>query len=228
MNFAFCFDDKSISEKIEKICQNHFANSEYKLEIISYKFIRDVIFDIDDGMNFDAVFIYVKNNISAIKLLRSVFSGKIVVISSSEKCAVDCFAYQVYDYLIIPFYKSRMITTLNNISKNSQINSYQIKTCSKTVNLPINDIISVQSDNTRCIIRCISGQVYSIYKKLDDIEAELNDKRFLRCHKSYLVNMNHIFSVDKNFTMSDGSDARIRQRTLFKIKNTYLDYKNNN
>ena len=41
-------------------------------------------------------------------------------------------------------------------------------------------------------MHCRDGQSYVIYKRLTNIEHELNDARFLRCHQSYLVNMNHV------------------------------------
>ena len=67
---------------------------------------------------------------------------------------------------------------------------------------------------------------YVIYKRLGDIESELNDKRFLRCHQSYLVNMNYIKNVDKHFELTNGEIVCIRQRSLKAIRQEYLDYLN--
>ena len=62
-------------------------------------------------------------------------------------------------------------------------------------------------------------------KRLQElIEGELGDRRFLRCHQSFLVNMDEILSVDQAFHLSSGDAVPIRQRELKRIRARYLDY----
>ena len=65
-------------------------------------------------------------------------------------------------------------------------------------------------------IRCI--------KSSGEIEEELYDPRFLRCHQSYLVNMAYVQNADHQFTLFTGDIVLIRQRNLKEIRNRYLDY----
>ena len=71
---------------------------------------------------------------------------------------------------------------------------------------------------------CIRDSEYTIYKKLNDIEEEINHRAFLRCHQSYLVNMNKIESVENDFTMKSGDVVPIRTRNLTEIKKEYYNY----
>ena len=64
---------------------------------------------------------------------------------------------------------------------------------------------------------------HTIYKKLDEIQEEL-PPYFLRCHQSYLVNMNYIKRADKEFELVTGDIISIRQRDLKRIRSVYLDY----
>ena len=73
-------------------------------------------------------------------------------------------------------------------------------------------------------MHCRGGQSYVIYKRLTDIESELKDERFLRCHQSYLVNMDYISKIDTQFTLVTGDIVSIRQRDLKAIRQTALDY----
>ena len=66
--------------------------------------------------------------------------------------------------------------------------------------------------------------MYTIYKKLSEIEQALTDRRFLRCHQSFLVNMRYIAKADKQFELTTGDVVLIRQRSLREIRQTYLDY----
>ena len=60
--------------------------------------------------------------------------------------------------------------------------------------------------------------------KLNDLEEKLSDKRFLRCHQSYLVNMDHVQSAGNNFIMDSGDVVRIRQKGVKEIKEMYEKY----
>lgn len=46
----------------------------------------------------------------------------------------------------------------------------------------------------------------------------------MRCHQSYLVNMNKIESVENDFTMKSGDVVPIRTRNLNEIKKEYYNY----
>ncbi|MDY4429835.1 LytTR family DNA-binding domain-containing protein, partial [Evtepia sp.] len=63
-----------------------------------------------------------------------------------------------------------------------------------------------------------------IYKTLNTIEKELGDRRFLRCHQSFLVNMDHIRQIDKQFLLSNGDIVPIRQRGVKPVRQAYIDY----
>ena len=56
------------------------------------------------------------------------------------------------------------------------------------------------------------------------IEGELGDRRFLRCHQSFLVNMDQVQSADQAFHLSSGDAVPIRQRELKRIRERYLNY----
>lgn len=62
--------------------------------------------------------------------------------------------------------------------------------------------------------------------KLDDIEQQMLDEksRFLRCHRSYIINMDHVTAVDEQFRLDSGDSVLIRSRSRAQIKKTYLCY----
>lgn len=62
--------------------------------------------------------------------------------------------------------------------------------------------------------------------KLDDIEQQMVDEksRFLRCHRSYIINMDHVTAVDEQFRLDNGDSVLIRSRSRAQIKKTYLCY----
>lgn len=101
----------------------------------------------------------------------------------------------------------------------------RIKVRNSYVNIMYSDIIYIESCNNRCILHT-ADEEYPLYMKLDDIEQQIADEksRFLRCHRSYIVNMDHITAVDEQFRLDNGDSALIRSRSRAQIKKTYLAY----
>ena len=83
----------------------------------------------------------------------------------------------------------------------------------------------MESDNTKCVLHRTEDREYNIYKKLGQIEAELNDPRFLRCHQSYLVNMNYIREANEVFLLQNGDEVLIRKKSKNEIQQKVLAYK---
>lgn len=60
---------------------------------------------------------------------------------------------------------------------------------------------------------------------LDDLEAVINSGDFLRCHRSFLVNMNHIQGMeDSDFRMSDGALVPISAANRVSLRSAFIDW----
>lgn len=59
---------------------------------------------------------------------------------------------------------------------------------------------------------------------LMDLEDVLRDPRFLRCHQSYLINMDQVARVERDFLLQDGSRVPIRVRSRRQILDAYHRY----
>ena len=61
--------------------------------------------------------------------------------------------------------------------------------------------------------------------KLTDFEEYLLSHGFCRCHKSYIVNMEHIDSIGDNvFVLTDGKTVKISRAYMQSAKKAYFDY----
>ena len=113
---------------------------------------------------------------------------------------------------------------MDRLTHDFDISAYQVQQWNRLILIPYNDIQYVESSNSKCILHSKGGATYNIYKRLDTIEQELNDPRFLRSHQSFLVNMDYIRQADKHFELLTGDIVSIRQRDLKAIRQQYLDY----
>lgn len=65
-----------------------------------------------------------------------------------------------------------------------------------------------------------------IYGQLSELEDKLSVTNFVRCHQSYLVNMEHINKINNYWIyLSDGTEIPVSRRKYSDVKNRFLRYK---
>ena len=70
----------------------------------------------------------------------------------------------------------------------------------------------------------LDGSEIVTVDKLGELEKRIDDQRFLRCHQSYLVNMEHIADVQENFILRNKASVPIRVRGRKEVVDAYNDY----
>ena len=229
MDIAICEDNSTDCEIITSLLSMYFSDKSmtYKLEL--YENGTNLIYDFEEGRNFDIVFLdnYLKGQlgINVARKLRSIgYNGKIIFLSASSEFAVDSYDVSASGYLLKPHCYEKLCNVLDSILPDYNASTYLVHNRSNAVRIPYSEILFVESNNTKCILHRSNGESHIIYKKLDDIEKELSDVRFLRSHQSYLVNMDYICRADKHFELTTGDAVMIRQRDIKDIKKRYLEY----
>ncbi|MDR0928824.1 MAG: LytTR family transcriptional regulator DNA-binding domain-containing protein, partial [Oscillospiraceae bacterium] len=61
--------------------------------------------------------------------------------------------------------------------------------------LNMDDILLVQRENRATVLYTVGEGRYVTSDALGEMEEKLDAKRFYRCHKSYIINLNHIESI---------------------------------
>lgn len=84
------------------------------------------------------------------------------------------------------------------------------------------DVLYIETFNNSLTLHMANGEKTSVYSSLKDF-AERLPPNFLRCHKSYMVNMNHIIGYAPHaFTLRSGSTVPIPPK---KYKQTVAQYR---
>ncbi len=90
--------------------------------------------------------------------------------------------------------------------------------------LSCREILYIESRNTLALVHT-NEQIHRLYRKLDELETELQGRGFLRCHKSYLVNLARVRAVEKtSFLMEGGDCVPLRQRDARALRDAYFEY----
>jgi DNA-binding LytR/AlgR family response regulator len=230
---AICDDLELDRKHLVTLIQDYCTVLSYDVRIMTFTSGEDlVIYYENENIGFDVIFLDIymggENGIKTAEKVREFDSQcKIIFTTTSTDHALDSFKVFPFNYLIKPITKEvfNMVLekALHNIDKEKQ-KSITVKTEHQVKNILYKDIKFIESVSRKILIHATQGDV-STYSKLDEVETKINDERFLRCHKSYLVNMDYIKSAeDYSFILTDNTEVPIKQRTFASIKKSYYAY----
>lgn len=101
---------------------------------------------------------------------------------------------------------------------------FQVSTRRGLSHIPYSDILYVMSERRKLFIYQPRGVFDELYMKLDEMEQAL-DERFVRCHQSYLVNMDYIHGItSEEFLLVDDIRIPISQKRYWPAKHQYVSY----
>lgn len=232
LNIALCDDDldtlKYYSNKISELAKQN----NYTFKIKTFRTGENLLFELEDNPNIFNILIIdiVMKNIDGIKtteILRKYgYKGMIIFLTSSKDFALDSFKVEPLSYILknddknyfdIIFLKAAK-RVYDNVNKNIIILSSNQKKF-----IDINDILYIESFNKKVILNVVDHKEKINYV-LKDIYEEVKNKGFIRCHKSYIVNLKYLQTFNKSeCRLKDGSIIPIGRKYSKSFKNAILE-----
>lgn len=228
MRVAICDDNEMSRELLNEFLGCYFANRAIHYQVVQYETAVPLLCDVEEGELYDLIFldIYMEEilGIEAAYRLRGIgYRGEIAFLTATDEFALAGYEVGAAGYLLKPLAYEKFCHVMERMTKHLQESTYSIKQRSAVIRIPYGEIIYIESINSKCILHT-KNKEYVLYKQLDKIEQELKDCRFLRCHQSFLVNMDYIIQADKEFELENGETVMIRQRDVKTIRQTFIDY----
>lgn len=107
----------------------------------------------------------------------------------------------------------------------SEIRTLEFSFVEGKVSLKPEDIIYIETSRHKNFFYT-KTQVYSIYKKLGDLEQELEEYGFVRIHLSFIVNMRYIEKISSYILrLTNGKEISVPKSRYAHVKEKYALYK---
>ena len=190
--------EKYISNTGTVVLERTFSNA---LEARSY--LKDT--------RVDLVFLDVElPRISGIDFLRTEVNPPLTILTTAySEFALECYQYNVADYLLKPFSFERFSQAIQKVNtmvrplqqtgepNDAQADQYvYIRASHELLRISKNDIIFIQSDSHYTEIVTTSGKHLTSDSLKEWIVKLKND--FMQVHKSYIVNTDHLKKISHN------------------------------
>ncbi len=150
----------------------------------------------------------------------------IVFVTTSTEHALEGFGVNALHYLLKPVTADQLKMVFQRLSRFCEEEPAYLTVKSQRIQVrcKIKNILYVEVYDKLCLIHTKADTIQT-YMPLDEVARQLPEKLFLRCHRSYLVNMSHVSRLEEGtFLISDGHSVPIRQGDKLALKQRYLDY----
>ena len=225
LKIAVCDDDIIIAYGVKKLIKEINNDNEVYIfesgkDFLSSSYKWDIVFlDIEmDGLNgFETAERFLK------KQPECVFS----FVTTHIELAVDGYDYQPFRYILKnappPVLRRKIRETIDEFIRRNKTIKVSFKGVIKTIN--INDILYIEIVGHNLQINTI-GDTIVCGKTINEIEKELKNYGFVRCHRSYIVPLREIEEFKtKELKLKNGERIPIGRLYKTNIENEYKNFK---
>jgi len=169
-------------------------------------------------------------HISGLDLLSSIQNPpKVIIVSAYEQYALKSYELDVVDYLLKPVSFDRFLKSVNKVHNllekkpDFDQNEYVfVKSDKQLKKIFLKNILFLESMENYVIIHT-SETKEIVYTTLKNIGESLPNSFFLQTHRSYIVNINHIKSIDGNMLNIGNHKIPIARNFRDKITSVILN-----
>jgi two-component system LytT family response regulator len=164
------------------------------------------------------------------------FDVYVIILSAYEKYAIRAIRHNARDYILKPLSVEELVKAVNRYGQyyasgamrdketitnpSPKVLSIASKESVEIINIP--DIVYLEARNTATAIFLQGNKKFVSSKPMKDLQAKLPDEQFLRIHKSYLVNVNHIVRYKKarfgTLVLSNGAEVPVAEAKKLELQ----------
>jgi DNA-binding LytR/AlgR family response regulator len=236
LNICLCDDNKGDLLQISQIIEEYkaFHLSGFDLKYTTFSNGLDLLAEIDKGEYFDIFLLdVVMSGMNGIELANEIRNkntvSKIIFLTTSPEYAVESYEVNAFYYLLKPIEKVKLISLLDKACADifDQKEKYIIvksQACLTKIYLHCIQYVDVMGRNIFFHLK--SGEIIKSPCSISQIESELlTDKRFIKTHRSYIVNMDYIKNIAPiGITAFSNTIIPIARTAYKEVKQKYIDY----
>lgn len=227
LQIAVCDGDEIMGEKLKRLIEQRLQREE-EYRVLVFSSGRQLL---ESGIHFDIFFLDIDlrdiNGIDMARQLRQESEAVIVFVTALKEYIFDAFDVQAFQYLLKPINEQKFFQVLDKAVAEcgtiKQSEPLVIRVKGVYRNVPKDNILYAEND-ARKIILHLKGEQIAYYSKMSELEGLLG-KRFFRCHRGYLVNLDAVKSYDTgSIQIKNGETILMAKQKYGDFVTAYMDY----
>ncbi|AUA36340.1 two-component response regulator VirR-like [Clostridioides difficile] len=230
IKIAVCEDEKETQLLIEDYLENILKDISIEYEIQKYISGEELLES--NLKDIDILLLDIKmeklNGMDTARKIREVDDEmEIIFVTSLIDYVQEGYEVRAYRYLLKPIeleeLKKHVLTCIKDIEINKE-SHITIKNKSNTYKIYLNEIKYIEVQKKDMLIHTINKN-FDIKYSLGKIEKELNPYKFIRCHKSFIVNLRYVENIKPNAAiLESGEEVPISRYRYKEVKEKFLKF----
>lgn len=231
---AMCDDELPFAEQLRSFVMAYAKKRRVELQAETFASAEELLEEIENGAGFEILFLDIEmrkmDGIELGKKLRErSYQTLIIYVSGYDQYMRQLFEAEPFRFLSKPLKQEELENVLDKaFERISRFHRelFTIRFGKNVVNLLCRDIVYLESNKRKVIVHTVRGE-YEYYNKLDEAEEELLaiSADFVRIHKAYLVNMEHVeaFQYEK-LALRDGTILSISEAHRANVRSRFWEW----
>jgi len=130
----------------------------------------------------------------------------VIFTTGRDDMAVEAFENEIIDYLVKPIELPRFLKSYNRVrnyisDKNSESEKTEIyvRSGGKLVRIGFSDVLLIETLDDYVVFKMENGNSHVVHSTLKNMAVKLEGTTFLKIHRSYIVNISKIDSIEEGF-----------------------------
>ncbi len=201
LNFVICDDNSNILDKLSKLLENIFVKNNFEAKVAFKSTNTDDILGFVDNNKIDVLMLDInlksdKSGLELADIIRKKNKDVYLIFTTAHlEYAMVAYKFKTFDYLAKPITLDRLEDTIKRLFEDvNGLPKKFISIDSKNTVIDAAKILYIKREGMKLNFHT-SSRDYDSYSSFNKIQDKLPDS-FIRCHKSYIVNLNNIKEVD--------------------------------
>jgi len=165
----------------------------------------------------------------------------IVFVTAYNQFALKAFKFNALDFLVKPVDTQELMEAVDKAERQHKPTATQLSQLQKQLRgepvtriaipaqngvsfIDLNDIVYAEASNNYSKLFLKDGNQFLVSKTLKDVQEVLEEEHFLRVHRQYIINLNHVKQLNRNegiLTMVNGDRLPIARNQKERLIERY-------
>lgn len=201
LHFVICDDNLNLLQKLSSTLENIFTKYNYDASVSFQTDNVDSLLQYVDTNKIDVLFLDInlksnKTGLEVAEMIRKKNKDIYLIFTTGHlEYAMLAYKFKTFDYIAKPFTTERLEDTVVRLFEDIQgLPTKYLKIDNKNTIIDENEIEYIKRDGMKVVFHT-SFNDYDAYSSFNKLQDSLPNN-FIRCHKSFVVNINKIKNVD--------------------------------
>ncbi|MCL2169468.1 MAG: LytTR family DNA-binding domain-containing protein [Defluviitaleaceae bacterium] len=231
IKLAICEDEQATARQIAQFVQNWAFLRTHTICISHFESAEAFLFAYEDDKSVDLLLLDIQmGEMDGMALARKIREGnervQIIFITGISDYVAEGYDVSAVHYLLKPVKEERLFVALDKavVSLSKPKRTISVDTAEGVVLIVVDNITHIEALNNELVITT-KEEAISCKMPLYKLAEVISDERFVKTHRSYLVNLAHIKRVTRTEIILDNGATLPLSRRLHKdINNALMKY----